>query len=160
MADQSGGQSTAQDLRGTYYFMLTLGDVAQAGYFKECSGLTSESSVVENRAVDAKGKPMVQKMPGQMQWSNITLKRGIDAKDQLWTWRKKILDGKINEARMDGQIDVVDWEGTAVITYKFVRGWPCRYASPPLNAAGDEALVEEIEIAHEGFERVTGGGGG
>jgi T4-like virus tail tube protein gp19 len=41
----------------------------------------------------------------------------------------------------------------------FTRGWPCRYASPALNAGGDEALVEEIEIAHEGFERVAGGGG-
>jgi phage tail-like protein len=145
---------TEQDLRGSYYFMLTIGDVSAAGFFKECSGLSSEHSVVENRAQDSNGKPFIQKMPGQMKWSNITLKRGIDKEDQLWQWRKKILDGKVEEARVDGQIDVVDWEGTAVITYKFVRGWPCRYSSPALNAGGDEVLVEEIEIAHEGFERV------
>jgi hypothetical protein len=35
-----------------------------------------------------------------------------------------------------------------------VRGWPCRYSAPAITAAGDEVLVEEIEIAHEGFERV------
>jgi phage tail-like protein len=156
MPEEAAAAASPQDLRGTYYFTITLGDVSQAAFFKECSGLTSESSVVENRSADAKGRPVVHKIPGQLKWSNITLKRGIDAKDQLWQWRKKVLDGKINEARLDGQIDLMDWEGTSVITYKFTRGWPCRYASPSLNAAGDEALVEEIEIAHEGFERVAG----
>jgi phage tail-like protein len=40
------------------------------------------------------------------------------------------------------------------VTYKFVAAWPCKYSAPGVNAAGNEILVEEIEIAHEGFERV------
>jgi phage tail-like protein len=145
-----GDQATT----GTYYFTLKLGGAEAAGWFKECSGLSSEHQVVEHTAADEKGKPLVQKFPGQMKWANITLKRGVDNANQLWTWRKQVIDGKINEARKDGQIDIIDWEGKNVLTYKFVRAWPCKYSAPGLNAGGNEILVEEIEIAHEGFERV------
>ena len=88
-----------------------------------------------------------------MKWSNITLKRGIDTQMELWQWRKDVIDGKINASRKDGTIQVVDWEGTPVMTFKFIRAWPCRYSSPGLNAGGNEILVEELELAHEGFER-------
>lgn len=143
-------QSTA----GTYFFMLTLGGAEAAGFFKECSGLSSEHQVVDHTTTDQQGKALVQKFPGQMKWSNITLKRGVDNENQLWTWRKQVIDGDIKGARKDGQIEIMDWEGTAVVTYKFVGAWPCRYSAPGVNAAGNEILVEEIEIAHEGFERV------
>jgi phage tail-like protein len=39
------------------------------------------------------------------------------------------------------------------MTFKFIRAWPCRYSSPGLNAGANEILVEELELAHEGFER-------
>jgi phage tail-like protein len=142
-----------EDLTGTYYFTLSLGGPEAAAYFKECSGLTSEHSVVEHTATDANGKSIIQKFPGQMKWSNITLKRGIDTKKELWDWRKAIVDGKIGENRKDGTISVVDWQGTAVMAFKFIRAWPCRYSSPGLNAGGNEILIEELELAHEGFER-------
>jgi phage tail-like protein len=142
-----------EDLAGTYYFTLNLGGAEAAGFFAECTGLTSESAVVEHTASDANGKSYIQKFPGQLKWSNITLKRGIDKKMELWTWRKDVVDGKVADSRKDGTISVVDWEGNAVMTFKFIRAWPCRYSSPGLNAGGNEILVEELEIAHEGFER-------
>jgi phage tail-like protein len=142
-----------EDLTGTYYFTLNLGGPEAAAFFKECTGLTSEHTVVEHTATDANGKSIIQKFPGQMKWSNITLKRGIDTKKELWDWRKAIVDGKIGENRKDGTISVVDWEGNAVMTFKFIRAWPCRYTSPGLHAGGNEILIEELELAHEGFER-------
>jgi phage tail-like protein len=142
-----------ENLAGTYHFTLNLGGAEAAGFFKECSGLTSEHTVVEHTAADANGKSMIQKFPGQMKWSNITFKRGIDNAMQLWQWRKDVVDGKINSSRKDGTIQVVDWEGTAVMTFKFVRAWPCRYSAPGLSSGGNEILVEELELAHEGFER-------
>jgi phage tail-like protein len=142
-----------EDLSGTYYFTLNLGGAEAAGYFKECTGLTSENTVVEHTASDANGKSIIQKFPGQLKWSNITLKRGIDTKNELWQWRKDVVDGKIKESRKDGTISVVDWEGNPVMTFKFVRAWPCRYSAPGLQSGGNEILVEELELAHEGFER-------
>ena len=142
-----------ENLAGSYYFTLNLGGAEAAGYFAECTGLTSEHTVVEHTAADAQGKSIIQKFPGQQKWSNITFKRGIDDKMQLWQWRKDVMDGKISSSRKDGTIQVVDWEGTPVMTFKFIRAWPCRYSAPGLHAGGNEILVEELEIAHEGFER-------
>ena len=142
-----------QQTIGTYYFKLTLGGAESAGFFKECTGLSSENQVVTHTSADEQGKALVQKFPGQLSWSNITLKRGVDAKSELWSWRQEVIDGKIEGARKDGTIEVVDWEGKPVTTYSFVRGWPCKYSAPGLNASGNDILVEEIEIAHEGFKR-------
>jgi phage tail-like protein len=142
------------DMRGNYYFMLTLGGAEAAGYFKECSGFSSENDVVEHQYTDGKGMPSVSKMPGQQKWSNITLKRGVDKESQLWAWRKEIVDGKIASARKDGQIQIMDFTGAPVVTFKFVKAWPCKYTAPGLNAGSNEVILEEIELVHEGFERV------
>ena len=130
-----------ENLAGTYHFTINLGGAEAAGFFKECTGLTSEHAVVEHTAADANGKSLIQKFPGQMNQM------------QLWQWRKDIVDGKINSSRKDGTIQVVDWEGTPVMTFKFIRAWPCRYSAPGLSSGGNEILIEELELAHEGFER-------
>ena len=142
-----------QQTVGTYYFKVTLSGAESAGFFKECTGLSSEHEVVTHTTADERGKALVQKFPGELKWSNITLKRGVDADSELWAWRQEVIDGKIESARKDGTIEVVDWEGKPVITYSFKRGWPCKYTAPGLDASGNDILVEEIEIAHEGFIR-------
>jgi phage tail-like protein len=142
-----------QQTIGTYYFKLNLGGHESAGYFKECTGLSSSHHVVAHTSADEQGKSLVQKFPGQLEWSNITLKRGVDSNSELWKWRQEVIDGKVDGARKDGTIEVVDWEGKPVITYSFLRGWPCKYSAPGLNSSGNDILVEEIEIAHEGFTR-------
>jgi phage tail-like protein len=145
--------SDEQPTIGTYYFKLKLGGHESGGFFKECTGFSSEHQVVTQPSADERGESLVQKFPGQLQWSNINLKRGVDSNSQLWKWRQKVIDGYVDTARMDGTVEVVDWEGKPVSTYSFVRGWPCKYSAPGLNASGNDILVEEIEIAHEGFKR-------
>jgi phage tail-like protein len=138
---------------GAYYFRLTVDGHDTAGFFKECTGLSSEPTVVTRTSRDEQGKSLVQKFPGQAQWSNLTLRRGVDSGAELWKWRQEVIDGKIAGARRDGTVEVVDSEGTPLVTYRFLRGWPCKYSAPGLNAGGNDILVEEIEIAHEGFTR-------
>jgi phage tail-like protein len=138
---------------GTYYFKLKVGGYESAAFFKECSGLSSSHTVVKGTPGDQRGMPQPQKAPGQIEWSNITLKRGVDTNSKLWEWRQKIIDGQIEKSREDGTIEVLNAEGDPVITYSFLRGWPCKYSAPGLNAGGNDVLVEEIEIAHEGFTR-------
>ena len=45
-----------------------------------------------------------------------------------------MLDGRLEDARKDG--------------------WPCKYTAPGLNGDANDILVEELEIAHEGFIRI------
>ena len=88
-----------------------------------------------------------------MKWANIVLKRGVDKDLSLWKWRKQVLDGTIDANRKDGTITVMDQTGTAVVMYSFTRAWPAKYSSRASTPGGNEILVKELEIAHEGFLR-------
>jgi phage tail-like protein len=136
-----------------FLFTLNIGGAEAAGFFAEVSGLSTENQVIEHTAADATGKPLPQRFPGQTKWANIVLKRGVDAKLDLWNWRKTVLDGAVDANRKDCTINVLDQTGAVIVTYAFVRAWPCKYSSPGLNASGNEILVEELELAHEGFTR-------
>ena len=142
-----------QATAGAHYFTIDLGGNEADGFFKEIDGISSENEVVLHTTIDATGKSLVQKYPGQLKWNNITLKRGVDSKNALWTWRKQVIDGQIKEARKECKIEVIDWSGATIVTYSFINAWPCRYSAPGLSASGNEVMVEEIEIAHEGMTR-------
>ena len=142
-----------QATAGAHYFTIDLGGNEADGFFKEIDGISSENEVMVHTTSDATGKSFIQKYPGQLKWNNITLKRGVDSKNALWTWRKQVIDGQIKEARKECKIEVIDWSGATIVTYSFINAWPCRYSAPGLSASGNEVMVEEIEIAHEGMTR-------
>jgi phage tail-like protein len=143
-----------QPLVGKFYFRLTLGGAETAGFFTEFEGIASENEVVEHKSMSMSGKTTIQKIPGTLKWANLVLKRGVDKDSTLWMWRKQVVDGLVNAARRDGTLEILDDTGAPTITYKFLKGWPCKYSSSGIGAATNEVMVEEIEIAHEGFERV------
>ena len=124
------------------------------GYFTECSGLGSEHEVVEHKVVDSKGKEIVQKIPGRLKWENIVLKRGITDNLDIWDWRKKVEDGKVEEARMNGSIVMMDQELKPVARWNFERGWPVKVTGPKLQSNSNEIGIEELTIAHERLERI------
>ena len=55
------------------------------GYFTECSGIGSESEVIEFR--DGADPNIVHKIPGVANYGDVTLKRGITANLSGWNWR-------------------------------------------------------------------------
>ena len=136
------------------HFRLDLGGKEGIGNFRECTGLDSETTVIEHTSVDANGHPIVRKVPGALKWSNITLKRGVDENSELWKWRDTVVKTGPDSARTDGSIQLIDYSGQTIATWKFVQGWPIKYSGATLNASGNEVAVEEIQIAHEGMERM------
>jgi phage tail-like protein len=124
-----------------------------AALFREASGFGSESQIVEFKQQGPKGQTYVHKIPGTMKWQNIVLKRGITDSLQLWKWRKQVIDGQIEKARVDGSVVGYDEDGTEKIRYNFVRGWPSKWDAAGLNATGNEPIIETLEITHEGLER-------
>lgn len=136
------------------HFRLTLADREIGGIFRECTGLDSETEVIEHREVDENGRPIVQKVAGPTKWSNIILKRGVDQSLDLWQWRDTVHRAGPDAARTDGTLELLDHEGKPVATYRFSGGWPVRYAAKATAAADGGVAWEEIEVAHEGLERV------
>jgi phage tail-like protein len=144
----------SKEPRPASHFRLKLGGKETVGMFRECGGLDSETSVIEQTSVDANGLPLVRKVPGATKWSNITLKRGVDESTDLWKWRDIVVKKGPDEARTDGTVELVDYSGSAIATWQFKQGWPVKYTGATLNASGNEVAVEEIQICHEGMERM------
>jgi phage tail-like protein len=123
------------------------------GLFREVSGLDSETEVTEHQEVDERGRPIIRKVPGVTRFSNITLKRGIDENLDLWQWRTQAQQARREEeAKTDGTIELLDYEGSPIATYRFAQGWPVRYGV--IAGAGNEVPEETIEICVESIERV------
>jgi phage tail-like protein len=124
------------------------------GGFRECSGLGSSNEVVDYKASGPKGEFIMKKVPGRMSWSPITLRRGVSDAMDLWKWRKLVEQGKIDDARKNGSIVMHNLKGEEIARWNFVAAWPSKITGPAPNANTNEIAIEEIEIVHEGYERI------
>lgn len=124
------------------------------GAFRECTGLGSENDVVEYKASGPRGEFVIKKVPGRMKWNNITLKRGITDTMDMWQWRKMVEQGNLDGARKNGSIVMFNQQGTEVARWDFVNAWPSKLTGPSANAGNNEVAIEELELTHEGYERV------
>jgi len=125
------------------------------GAFRECTGLGSENEVVEYKASGQKGEYVIKKVPGRLKWNNITLKRGITDAMDMWQWRKLVEQGKITDARKNGTITMYNQQGNAIAKWNFTNAWPSKLSGPSANAGNNEVAIEELELTHEGYERVS-----
>ena len=67
--------------------------------------------MIEQKVALPGGKGVeIKKIPGNLKFNDITLKRGIDKDVGLWKWRQLVVDGKFKDARCDGTIQMLDSE--------------------------------------------------
>jgi len=139
--------SRKDPLRG-FNFKLEIGGIQRAG-FREASGLDSSQDPVEYR--EGVDKITARKLPGLNKYSNISLKWGVSDDKELWDWRKKAMDGKVE--RKNGFIVLLDEAGVEKVRWSFTDGWPTKWTGPTFNATSNDVAIETLEIAHEGVEK-------
>jgi len=137
----------------SFHFAVDIQGVIQ-GFFTECSGLGSETEIVEHKVVKD-GVEVVMKIPGRLKWENIVMKRGITSNMDIWTWRKQVETGDVAGARRDGSIVMFDQTLSEVARWNFIRGWPSKVTGPSVKSDSNEIGVEELTITHEYIERVS-----
>ena len=71
----------------------------------------------------------------------------------VWNWRKKVEEGKVEEARSNGSIIMYDQTNKEVGRWNFESAWPVKISGPNLDAGTNEIAIEELEIAHEKLVR-------
>jgi len=145
--------ATAFDSLVAQRFKIEIGGVSIAS-FQEVSGITSEIEVVELKANDALGKPILKKMIGATKPPTITLKRAADASMDLWLWHKAALDGALVGARKDGSIAQYDFAGGEVARYNFSRAWISKFEATGMKAGDNTPSVESVTIVCEHIERI------
>ena len=136
----------------TFSFHVEL-DGIDIGAFKEASGVDSETEIIEYKETTKEGKMIIRKLPGAMKWADITLKKAIDPRKDLWNWRKEVEQGDIDTARRNGSIVLYDTMAKEVARWNFFNGWPSKWKGADLNAGENSVAVEEITITHEGVLR-------
>ena len=61
-----------------------------SGYFTSVSGIGSESEVIEHKIVNPDtGETIIQKIPGRLAWTEVTLRRGVTSSIDIWNWRQE-----------------------------------------------------------------------
>jgi phage tail-like protein len=140
-------QPSRSDPYKAFNFIVEIDGVQSAG-FTECSGLSTETAIIEYR--EGSDPDHVRKLPGIHKFSNITLKRGMTSNRELWQWRNNIIQGQID--RRNGAIIIMSDDRKEVARITFVSGWPSKWEGPHLNAQSSEVAIETLEIAHEGLE--------
>lgn len=133
---------------GNFNFKIEIEGVTQ-GAFRNVEGLDSETEVVEYQDGD---DIILRKRPGRTKYSNIVLKRGYVNTDELWQWRKRVIEGKVE--RKSGSVILCADDGTEIMRYNFFEGWPCKWKGFTLDGKGNDVNVEEIELAVEKIERM------
>lgn len=121
-------------------------DMAVGG-FSECSGLEMTLKVEDYR--EGGGNGTVLKFPSRVEWSNITLKKGIGNGTELWDWHYGFVVGQ--GKRRDGIIALLNDVHALNKIWYFRRGLPMKYTGPSLNATQNNVAIESIEIVHEGI---------
>jgi phage tail-like protein len=132
-----------------FYFTVDIDDVGTDLPFHEVSGLDIDTQVVEYRAGNSNHFSTVR-MPGIAKSGNVTLKKGIFAKDsKFFDWLAKIERNTIKRATVT--IKLLDESGAPTMVWTLANAWPTKITSSDLNAEGNEVAVESIEVAHEGL---------
>lgn len=130
-----------------FYFSVTIDGKVMP--FQEVSGLDTETQVIEYRAGNSKGFSTI-KMPGIKKFGNVTLKKGVFAKDNaLFDWYKGIEGNLIKRAAVT--ISLLDQSGAPTMVWTLTNAWPTKITGTDLKADGNEVAVETLELAHEGL---------
>lgn len=122
--------------------------------FQEVSGLDIEAQIIEYRHGDSPDHSTI-KMPGIKKSGNVTMKKGVFAKDnKFWDWFNKI---KLNTIeRVPVTIKLLDEGGNPTMTWTLKNAWPTKITGTDMKSDGNEVAVETIEIAHEGLTIANG----
>lgn len=132
--------------------------------FMSVGGINMSTEVIPYRQGGYNTTP--QKMPGQSDFSPITLSRGaLLGTDQTWQWMKElftVMQGTgTGPAGHDfrGTVDIkvldhpVDKGPTPIkLWIRCYHAWISTYALSDLDAGGNGFMVEQVTLVHEGFD--------
>ena len=141
---------------GAFNYIVALGgeqgtgdDGQIVGGFSDVSGLGVDVSYSDYRNGNEKVNT-ARKVPNTFKLDDVTLKRGLVGSIDLFNWLKGVRDGTADPR--DVSITLLDEARNPVQRWLLRNAWPVKIESSPLNAQGNEVVIETLELAHEGFE--------
>lgn len=133
-------------------------DPLVSGSFSECDGLEMSMEVKTIREGGGNGRQI--RLSGPTSLGNLTLKRGLTASTDLWTWFADTIGNP--SLRANAEVVVFAPDGvTERARFTLTRCLPLKVKAPPLNAKDGLVAIEELQLAYETLrlKPPLGGGG-
>ncbi len=142
--------ATRKDPYVNFNFLVEIDGIVRAA-FHEVGGLDSSVDIIEHR--EGGENITNRKLPGQVKFSNVSLKWGMTDDLDLYNWHRQWVTGDPAAARKNGSIVLLDRQGQEKARWNFFNGWPSKWSGPSFNAESNDVAIEALEIAHEGLAR-------
>ena len=126
-----------------------------AAEFSECDGLEMTMDVKTIREGGANDR--ATRVSGPINYSNLTLKRGMTRNHDLWTWfQDSAADPRL---RADAEVVLLGADGKKEqARFQLARCVPIKMKAPALSAKDGAVAIEEMQIAYETLKFVAGKG--
>jgi phage tail-like protein len=137
--------------------------------FMAVSGLSITTEVIPYR--EGGMNTTTQKMPGQSDFSPLTLSRGLaTGQGEMWRWMKQlfvVMGGQGaggsgmpygTDFRNDVEVKVLDHptsgrpEARVKAWFRVYNAWPTSVSFSDLDAGANAIIVNQMTLAHEGFD--------
>ena len=136
-------------LTSTFGFEL---DGVPIANFTGCSGLSVEFDVTEFQSVSTDGKTILRKIPGRPKYTEVVLKRGMTANQDLYKWFKEITDHASTPTYKTASIVLYDENYVEVARFNLDKCWPSKLSGSDLSSGSDDVMVEELTLQHQLLE--------
>ena len=111
-----------------FHFVVEIDGVDTSLQFQEVSGLDMEAQPIEYRA-GTSGAFAPTRLSGLRRFTNITLKRGVFARDKaLFEWIESIK--QTTTGRSTVRITLLDESGRPTMAWRLMNAWPTKIAGP------------------------------
>jgi phage tail-like protein len=149
-AAPSGAQpGTLVDPYRAYNFKLEIQGVTE-GHFTECTGLAIKVDDIKYR--EGGINQVVRRLPGRVEYGDVTLRYGLTASADLWNWLMSTVQGKVQ--RRNVSVVMLDADGsTEALRWNLVNAWPSEWRGAQLDALGRQAAIEALTLVFETLER-------
>jgi len=142
--------SRQDPLRGMR-FRVEIDGIAAAAFSEVEIGETT-TDVIDYR--DGTDPMHPRRLPGLTRFSNVVLRHGVTTSLELAHWHRQVVDG-LAGARRSVVIVVEDDTGADLLRFVVTDAWPAKIGISRLDARCSEIVIESLELANEGIERVA-----
>ncbi|MCT9870848.1 phage tail protein [Paenarthrobacter aurescens] len=131
-----------------YNFKLVIQGVVR-GHFTKVEGLGLKIDRILYRSGGENST--VRVIPGQVEYTPVTLKYGLTDSTEMLQWLFKAVDGKVE--RRNVSIAMLNDAGSVEVRrWNLLGAWPCDWFGAPLDALGKDLAIESLSIAYDRLE--------
>jgi phage tail-like protein len=130
-----------------YNFKIEIDGMVDA-HFAECGPVAARLPAM---SYAEGGSPVVHRIPGRVEYADVTLRWGLSSSKELWMWFQNAVKGTVE--RKTVAIVVYASDGTTEkVRWNLINAWPKEFQCAALNARGAEIAIYALSLAFETLE--------